>query len=152
MLPVEGDLVTFVLSSQDRHANGIVYFAAQTTTSAASVIEVEVEAFYESEEALRLQMKNVCALRRSPGRGQYGIGVFVSGCAAACVVCVMNMRFRGEYHRLLLLLSRDTGTLRETTSASRSLSGCLGGLLQKKFTWPSQLLRRNQDARSPTRL
>ena len=87
MLPVRGNLETFVLSLQDRHANGIMYFAAQTTTTAASVIEVEVEAFYESEEALRLQMKNVCALRRSPGRGQYGIGVFVSGCAA-CIVAL----------------------------------------------------------------
>jgi hypothetical protein len=62
----------------------------------------------------------------------------------------MNMRFCGEYHRLLLLLLlRDTGALRETTSALRSLSGCLGGLV-KKFTWPSQLLRRNQDVRSLT--
>jgi hypothetical protein len=86
MLPVEGDLETFVLSSQDRHANGIVYFS-QPTTAAAFVIEVEVEAFYESEEALRTKTRNVCALRRSPGRGQYGIGVFVSGCAA-CIVAL----------------------------------------------------------------
>jgi hypothetical protein len=88
MLPgaAAGDLKTsrFLLSLQDRHASGIVYFDQCTSASAgaaaaAAVIEVEVkvEAFYESEEALRAETRTICALR--PSRGQYGIGVFVSG-------------------------------------------------------------------------
>ena len=57
------------LLSWERHASGIVYFD-QSTAAVVIEVELEVEAFYESEEAL------LYALRRS--RGQYGIGVLVS--------------------------------------------------------------------------
>jgi hypothetical protein len=76
-----GDLETsrFLLSLQerDRHASGIVYFDQSTSasaTAAAAVIEVKVEAFHESEEALQAEMGTICALRSS--QCQYGIGVF----------------------------------------------------------------------------
>jgi hypothetical protein len=78
-LLLPGDLLeTFLLSSRDEHASGIVYFAAAqpTAADADAVIRVEVEASYGSEEALRTETRTICALRR--GRGQYGIGVFVS--------------------------------------------------------------------------
>lgn len=89
MLPAgaAGDLETsrFLLSLQDRHASGIVYFDQSTSASAVAAaalieVKVEVEAFYESEEALRAETRTICALR--PSRGQYGIGVFVSGLRA----------------------------------------------------------------------
>jgi hypothetical protein len=77
----------FLLSLQDRHASSIVYFdqstsagASASAAAAAAVIEVKFEAFYESEEALRAETRTICALR--PSRGQYGIGVFVSGLRA----------------------------------------------------------------------
>jgi hypothetical protein len=63
--------MTFLLSSRDRHASGI----AQSTSAVAAIeVEVEVEAFFGSEEeALRAETRCLCALRRS--RDQYGIGV-----------------------------------------------------------------------------
>ncbi|KAH9984153.1 hypothetical protein BJV77DRAFT_216188 [Russula vinacea] len=57
------------LLSWERHASGIVYFD-QSTAAVVIEVELEVEAFYESEEAL------LYALRRS--RGQYGIGVLAA--------------------------------------------------------------------------
>ena len=56
--------------------------------AAASVIEVEIEVFYGSEEALRTETRTVCALRRSqgPSRGPLDIGVLVSHCAACIIV------------------------------------------------------------------
>lgn len=85
MLPAgaAGDPETsrFLLSlhDKDRHASSIVYFDQSTSAggaaAAAAVIDVEikVEAFYESEEALRAETRTICALR--PSRGQYGIGI-----------------------------------------------------------------------------
>lgn len=78
-----GDLETsrFLLFLRDRHASGIVYFdqsaSASGAAAAAAVIEVKVEAFHESEEALRAKTRTICALR--PSRDQYGIGVFAAG-------------------------------------------------------------------------
>ena len=65
----------FLLFSQDRHASGIVYFS-QSAEAAAAVIEVNVDGFYKSEEALRAET-SITALR--PSR----VGVFVSGLRAA---------------------------------------------------------------------
>jgi hypothetical protein len=87
MLPVGavGDLKTswFLLSLRNGHASGIVYSAqpaSANAAAAAAVIEVKVKAFYESEEALRAEMRTICALRRSPSGDLCGIGIFfVSG-------------------------------------------------------------------------
>ncbi len=102
MLPAGavGDLETswFLLSLRDRHASGIVYFDQSTSASAAAaaaVIEVKVKAFYESEEALRAEMRTICALRRSPGWDQCGIGVFyVSGLRAVFLHSSLRMTCR----------------------------------------------------------
>ena len=100
MLPAgaAGDLETsrFLLSLQerDRHASGIVYFDQSTSasaTAAAAVIEVKVEAFHESEEALQAEMGTICALRSS--QCQYGIGVFVSGLRAILPPLMPTCRF-----------------------------------------------------------
>lgn len=103
MLPVgvAGDLETslFLLSLQDRHSSGIVYFDQSTGAGAAAaavaaVIEVKVEAFYEAEEeALRAETRTICALR--PSRGQYGIFVFVSGLHAVLPSLRMTCRITG---------------------------------------------------------
>jgi len=76
-LPADA-LETLLLLSQDRHASGVVH-DAQSAGSTAYITEgeVEVQTFNESEEALlRPDARTMDALRR--GRGQYGIGVFVS--------------------------------------------------------------------------
>ncbi|KAI9507273.1 hypothetical protein F5148DRAFT_1285450 [Russula earlei] len=73
-LPADG-LETLVLLSQDRRASGTVSFA-QSPRAVSHVIEIEVQAFYESLDALRPERRTVCALRRSQGR--YGIGVFAA--------------------------------------------------------------------------
>ncbi|KAI0284644.1 hypothetical protein BGY98DRAFT_527283 [Russula aff. rugulosa BPL654] len=87
-----GDLETsrFLLSLQDRHASGM-YFAQSASAgaaAAAAVIEVKVEAFYESEEALRVETRSVCALRQSR------IGVFVSGLRAVFPHAPLHMTCR----------------------------------------------------------
>ncbi|KAI0305288.1 hypothetical protein B0F90DRAFT_1885702 [Multifurca ochricompacta] len=58
-------------TQNDGHASGVVYFAE---SSGIANIEVELRAFYESEDAL--QRRAVCALRRS--QGEFGIGIFTS--------------------------------------------------------------------------
>ncbi|KAI0287182.1 hypothetical protein BC826DRAFT_1046067 [Russula brevipes] len=70
-----GDLETLFLLSQDRHAS-VVLHTAQSAGATTADIQVQVQAFYEEEEALRPETRTICALRRS--RGQYAIGVFVS--------------------------------------------------------------------------
>lgn len=80
-----GDLEAsrYLLSLQDGHASDVVYFNQSISASAAAAaavnIEVKFEALYESE-ALRAETRGTCALQ--PNRGQYGIGVFVSGLRA----------------------------------------------------------------------
>ena len=93
MLPAgaAGDLEAsgYLLSFQDSHASDVVYFNQSINASAAAAaavnIEVKFEALYESE-ALRAETRGICALR--PSRGQYGIGIFVSGLRAVLPRCV----------------------------------------------------------------
>jgi hypothetical protein len=100
-------------------------YSDQSTTSAsagaaaAAVIEVKVEAFYESEEALRAETRtSICALRPSQGQHGIGIGVFVSGFARCSPIpmrrCVYDMAMplsvAGITYRLLLSL--DTSKVR----------------------------------------
>lgn len=68
-----------------------MYFAQSASAgaaAAAAVIEVKVEAFYESEEALRVETRSVCALRQSR------IGVFVSGLRAVFPHAPLHMTCR----------------------------------------------------------
>jgi hypothetical protein len=79
-----GDLKTsrFLLSLQDRHASVILYFDQSSSASARAA--AAAVAFYDSEEALRAEMRTICACALRPSRvpSQYGIGVFVSGLRA----------------------------------------------------------------------
>ncbi|KAI0246180.1 hypothetical protein BJV78DRAFT_190965 [Lactifluus subvellereus] len=68
-----GDLETLFLLSRDRHASGIVYFV-ESESAGGTDVEVEVQAFYESEGALR--ERTICSLRRS--QGEHGIGVLAA--------------------------------------------------------------------------
>ncbi|KAH9962235.1 hypothetical protein BC827DRAFT_235398 [Russula dissimulans] len=72
------DFQTLFLLSQDRHASGVVYSSQSADAVAVADIEVEVEAFYESEadDAPGSEGIGICVLRW--GQGQYGIDVLVS--------------------------------------------------------------------------
>jgi len=72
------DFLSLFLLSPDRHASAVVYFSQ--SAGGVADIEIEVEAFYESEaladDALQPEGTSICVLRR--GQGQYGIDVLVS--------------------------------------------------------------------------
>ena len=96
-LPADA-LETLLLLSQDRHASGVVHGAQSAdTTPYTTEVEVEAQTSHESEEAslpVRPDTRTGNALRGS--QGQFGIGFFVSFCAAlypARIVVASDMCF-----------------------------------------------------------